>query len=95
MEIIFLIGAFVLLVILIFFIVLITNIKRSRKFNKEIDHYLMEGWKAIAEKNILKAREVYEKIRIDYKSKYDKKKKLMKRINLFYNKIVELYSLKV
>jgi hypothetical protein len=88
-----LIGAFVLLVILIFFIVLITNIKRSRKFNKEIDHYLMEGWKSIGEKNLPKAREAYEQVRIKYNKKYDKKSKSMKRIKLFYNKIIELSSL--
>ncbi len=94
MEIIFLIGASFLLAILIFFIFIITKIKRSRRFMKTMESHFIEGWKAIAEKNILKAREVYEKIRIDYKRKYDKKNKLMKRITLFYNKIIELNSLK-
>ncbi len=92
MDIIYLIGIFVFFVILILFISFYLQLKRSRNFIKKMESHFIEGWKAIADKNILKGREAYEKIRIDYKRKYDKNNKVMKRITLFYNKLSELHS---
>ncbi|MGY4884801.1 MAG: hypothetical protein ACP5NZ_04455 [Nanobdellota archaeon] len=82
--------ALIILIFLVIFISLMVSVSRKRKIIKEIELYLMQAWDAVGKKEITKVRDCYEKIRPIYTSKIDSEKKLLKRITLLYNKILEI-----